>query len=53
MALFDKVLAGSAAGGAAVAAGVDRMLQALPGFAAALGMFPVSQPVAYMGEGTV
>jgi hypothetical protein len=46
MALFDKVLAGSAAGGMAVAAGVERMLQTLPGFAAAFGMFPVSQPVA-------
>jgi hypothetical protein len=45
MALFDKVLAGSAAGGSAVAAGVDRMLQTLPGFAAAMGAYSASKPV--------
>ena len=37
MALIDKVLPGSVAGGTAIAVGVDRLLQTVPGFAGAFG----------------
>lgn len=45
MTFFDKVLAGGAARGTAVAVGADRLLQTLSGFAAAFTAKPVAQPV--------